>query len=123
MTPRWRRATGSLAIFLGVASVTSIFFINFCGTVFQCGCQSLWAGADAYCNIHNPASRHCPWCAVGTVAQYSIYGAMIGVQAFLSHFPFAWNWPRRLMASLLAFPMVGGLAALVLGWATGYWDL
>jgi hypothetical protein len=122
MSPRLRRAGGSLAIFLGASTVTSLFFINFCGTVFQCGCQSLWSGADAHCNIHNPTGRHCPWCAVGAAGQYSIYGAMVVAQALLSHLPLVWNWPRRLAATLLAFPMIGLIAAWVLGWTTGYWD-
>ena len=33
-------------------AVTCLFFINVCDWMFDCGCHSLWAGADAMCNVH-----------------------------------------------------------------------
>ena len=59
--------TVSLGIFLIAAAVTSIFFINFCATVFQCGCQSLWGAAAKMCNIHHArmhGGKGCPWCTL-----------------------------------------------------------
>src|SRR5689334_23924999 len=49
MTPAQERG-----ISFGVAAaITSVFFINFCATVFQCGCAALWSGGDAHCNVHS----------------------------------------------------------------------
>lgn len=112
----------SLAIFLVAATITSLFLINLCATIFQCGCQSLWAAAAAHCNIHNPTGRHCPWCSFGETGYYLIYGVMIGAQGVTSFLPPGWGWPRRLVSSVLAFPLVGAIEAVVLGWATGYWN-
>ena len=43
---------GAGRIARAAAAFTSVFFIDFCNLVYQCGCRSLWAGADAACNIH-----------------------------------------------------------------------
>jgi hypothetical protein len=107
------------AIFAVAAAVSSVFFINFCGLVFQCGCTSLWAGADAHCNIHTPGAKHCPWCATGL--GNTIWGVMVVVQAVLAFaFP-KLRLPARAALALLAFPVVGAVAALVAGLASGYW--
>jgi hypothetical protein len=111
------RAQKSL-IFAASAAVTSVFFINFCSLVFQCGCRSLWAGADAFCNIHHATGRHCPWCAHNP---YIGYAAMIASQAAISFWPSNAPWALRLGAALAAFPALGGAAALVYGLASGYW--
>ena len=121
MTPRWQRITGSLAIFAIAATVTSVFFINFCATVFQCGCQSLWTTAAQHCNIHASAGKHCPWCSFGTAGYGVAYGPVVASQAVLSFVPGRWGWVRRLTASIAAFPAVGAVMALVFGLATRYW--
>jgi hypothetical protein len=112
---------GRIAVFLVAATATSLFFINLCGTIFQCGCQSLWAGADQHCNVHQPAGKHCPWCSPSE-AGYAAYGAMIGTQAILSFVPRGWNWRRRLLSSVAAFPVVGLVLGLAFGIGSGYWD-
>ena len=111
------RAQKSL-IFAASAALTSVFFINFCALVFQCGCRSLWAGADAACNIHRAGVHHCPWCEHNPALGY---GGMIGLQALISFWPSGFSWPARLAAAALAFPLFGGVAALAYGLASGYW--
>ena len=95
-----------------------MFFINFCSLVFQCGCHSLWAGADRMCNVHAAGARHCPWCAHNPAFGYL---AMVVPQALISFWPAALSWKTRLGAALGAFPVFGGLAAVVYGIASGYW--
>jgi hypothetical protein len=111
------RAQKSL-IFAASAIVTSVFFIDFCGAVFQCGCRPLWAGADAFCNIHHASGPHCPWCQHNP---YIGYAAMIGAQAAISFWPSPAGWGARLGVALAAFPVLGGVAALIYGLASGYW--
>ena len=98
--------------------VTSLLFINFCALVFRCGCHSLWAGADASCNVHRAGVHHCPWCAHNPAFAYL---AMIVPQAIISFWPSALSWPSRLAGAVLAFPIFGGVAAAVYGFASGYW--
>ncbi len=114
----------SAAIFLIAAAVTSIFFIQFCATVFQCGCQALWGNADRFCNIHAAHGRHCPWCSFGNTGYALVYGSMIAVQAALAFLParWGWGWALRLASSLAAFPAVGTVLAISLGLYTGYWN-
>lgn len=113
---------GRIAVFVLAASVTSVFFINLCGALFQCGCQSLWHGADRFCNIHAAHGRHCPWCATGVAGQALVYGSMLAAQGLASFGP----WPRKLLARLVvalsAFPATGLVLALLLGWFTQYWN-
>ncbi len=111
---RWRSGA---AVFLISALFTSVFFINFCDWVFACGCTWLWAGADAHCNIHQPGSRHCPWCAHNPLP---VYVAILAAQGWFSSR--RWNVWRRLAASLTSFPVVGGWGALLYGWRSGYWS-
>ena len=46
---------------------------------------------------------------------------MIIPQTWLSFAPAAWSWRKRLALALAAFPVFGGIAALVYGVASGYW--
>ena len=119
-----KRWGGSLAIFLAASAVTSVFFINFCATVFQCGCQLLWTTADQFCNIHAAHGKHCPWCSFGYKGYAGVYGTMIASQAMVAFggVRWSWSWPLRLIASLAAFPFTGTLMALGLGWYVGYWN-
>jgi len=114
----------SVAIFLVSAVVTSVFFINFCATVFQCGCQSLWGEADRYCNIHARHGKHCPWCVFGYAGYAFVYGSMLVCQAIPAFWAvrWGWSWPVRLAASVAAFPASGLVLAYALGTYTGYWD-
>ena len=114
----------SLGIFILSATLTSVFFIQFCATIFQCGCQSLFGDADRYCNIHNAHGKHCPWCSFGYTGYAFVYGGMIASQALSAFVPvrWGWSWFPRLVTSLAAFPVVGTVLALTLGWYTGYWN-
>jgi hypothetical protein len=100
--------------------VDCVFFINLCSWIFKCGCRSLWAGADAACNIHMAHARHCPFCAHGSVGQAIVMIAIMGPQLVIS-LRTPWTWPFRLLAALALFPIVEGAAALVLGLSDGYW--
>jgi hypothetical protein len=111
-----------LAIFLAGGAVTSIFFINLCATIYRCGCTWLWAGAADHCNIHIPGAKHCPWCDVGVTGHMSIYLIMIVAQALLSFWPGGMGWLLRLGLTLAAFPAVGIVLGLMVGWLKGYWS-
>ena len=107
------------AIFAVAAGVSSVFFINFCGLVFQCGCTFLWAGADAHCNIHTPGVKHCPWCAMGL--GNTIWGVMVVVQGIIAFGFRKLSLPIRAGLALAAFPIIGGVAAAIAGFSSGYW--
>ena len=112
----------NITVALFAATVTSVFFLDLCNLIFQCGCDHLWGAQDARCNIHNPTGRHCPWCSFG-VAGYSIlYSGIVGVQFVLAFRPRRWHWTHRLTAAVAAFPVLGGLLGVLLGRATGYWS-
>lgn len=113
---------GRALIFLTAAVVTSIFFINLCATIFQCGCQSVWGDADRFCNIHNAHGRHCPWCSFGNVGHAFVYGSMLLAQAVASFGPWFRSPLLRLAVALASFPIAGLALALLLGLATQYWN-
>jgi hypothetical protein len=108
-------------IFFAAAAVTSIFFIQFCATVFQCGCQEIWGLAATHCNIHNPTARHCPFCVYGALGYSAVFGSMVLAQAAAVFLPGAWTWKIRLLAAMAAFPFVGALLAVLFGLSSGYW--
>ena len=105
-------------IFGAGATVTSTFFINFCATIFRCGCQSLWSGAAAHCNIHRASGHHCPWCAHTSWVPWLV---IVGAQALVAFWPRAMSHALRLAATIAAFPVTGALAALAYGLADRYW--
>ena len=109
------------AIFLAAAAVTSVFFIDMCGLIYACGCRPLWAGAATHCNIHDPLSRHCPWCSIGAAGAGAIYAAIVAAQAAVVFLP--WRAPAagRFAAALLMFPAAAGVLGLIAGVAMGYW--
>lgn len=107
-------------IFLAGAVLTSVFFINFCDLVYRCGCESLWAAAARHCNIHDPGSRHCPWCSIGTVGGVAVWGMIVASQAAAA-FAGAYGWIPRILLTLSAFPIAGAVLALAIGWMQGYW--
>lgn len=47
--------------------------------------------------------------------------AIVAPQLFLS-LRTPWTWAVRMLAALAMFPLVEGIAALVLGTADGYWN-
>jgi len=89
------------------AAVTSVFFIDLCNLIFQCGCDHLWGAQASRCNVHNSAGRHCPWCSMGMTGYAIIYGVIVGPQFALGFFPRRWHWGKRLAAALAAFPLIG----------------
>ena len=108
-------------IFAAAATVTSVFFINFCAAIFRCGCASLWSGADAHCNIHMAGSRHCPWCMYGSVASVIPWALIVAAQAAISFWPHPMHAGVRLVSALAAFPVTGTVVAIAYGISTGYW--
>jgi hypothetical protein len=100
--------------------VTCLFFINVCDWMFDCGCRSLWAGADALCNVHLAGVHHCPICSRGIAGYTAIMAAVTAPQLAASVWlPF--DRVTRIVFCLLLFPTgmiaVGGL----LGVYDGYW--
>jgi hypothetical protein len=101
-------------------TATCIFFIDMCAWIFDCGCRSLWAGADAFCNVHMAGGRHCPVCSHGTSGYAAVMIAVCVPQAAMS----AWmRWSRRtrLLICLLLFPVSMIVAGLLLGTYDRYW--
>ena len=111
---------GRLTPFAVSFPVTCAFFINLCAWMFSCGCHSLWAGADAMCNIHAAAGRHCPWCSHGTTGYVVAMVVMSAPQLAVSQFA-PWRWTLRTAAAVALFPLAGVLFALLSGWYDGYW--
>ena len=102
-------------------AVTCLFFINVCNWLFDCGCQSLWAGADAMCNVHLVNVRHCPICSRGIAGYAAVMTAVTLPQLAAS----IWLPSRAIIRSivcLLLFP--AGMAAVgaLLGVYDGYWN-
>ena len=109
-----------VVIFALAATLTSVFFINFCATVFRCGCVSLWSGADTHCNVHIQGVKHCPWCSNGLAASMVPYLIMVAVQAAISFSPRPVSPVIRFVAAAAAFPVVGAVLAAIYQWASGY---
>src|SRR5512145_547443 len=105
---------GKALIFVAAAAVTSALFINFCDLVYQCGCESLWAGAADHCNIHDAESRHCPWCSIGNAGAFAVWGTIIASQAAITFGLPQLGPPARALLALAAFPVVGGILAVIL---------
>ena len=118
------KLAGAALIFVATGAITSVFFLNFCATLFQCGCQSLWTLAAKSCNMHASHGRHCPFCSFGQTGYLLVYGGMLGAQAVASFLPLVWGWSwlARLATALTAFPATGLVLGVVLGFYTGYWN-
>jgi hypothetical protein len=117
------RAAGTLtriSPFLISFAVTCAFFINFCSWIFQCGCRSLWAGADMACNIHAMHGRHCPWCSHGHAGEAMIMLGLCAPQLAVVMFT-RWSWMARTLAAIGMFPAAGSAIALIFGWIDSYW--
>ena len=101
-------------------TATCLFFINVCDWIFDCGCRSLWAGADAMCNVHIAESRHCPICSHG-IPGYAVVMAAVSLPQLAASLWLSTSMWARTVICLLLFPAgmiaVGGL----LGLYDGYW--
>jgi hypothetical protein len=100
--------------------VTCLFFIDVCAWVFDCGCHSLWAGADAMCNVHIAGSRHCPFCSHGT-AGYTAVMAMVSAPQLAASAWTRWSRGMRIVACLALFPVMMIAVGLLMGVIDGYW--
>ena len=99
--------------FLLPAGVSLLFLTNLCNLLFQCGCRSWWLGAAVVCNIQTPGASHCPWCSYG---QSGFLVPLVGIwviQVAISFVPGRFSWANRMVFSLAAFPVIGGLIGFV----------
>jgi hypothetical protein len=101
-------------------AVTCLFFIDICDLIFGCGCRSLWLGADAMCNVHMPASRHCPFCSRGVAGYAAIMTLVSAPQLAVSMWP-GWSRAARIVVCLVLFPAAMLVVGLVAGSYDGYW--
>ncbi|MBI1896757.1 MAG: hypothetical protein HYS04_09535 [Acidobacteria bacterium] len=112
----------SALLFLVAAAVSLVFLIDFCGWLYGCGCHSLWAGADAHCNIHQPGPPDCPWCAIGVAGSLVFVAApILAAQAGVVLASAGWPFLPRLALAILAFPATGLLIGTAIGLWRGYW--
>ena len=109
-------------MYLGIFAVTAALSINFCAMLFQCGCQSFWAGADAHCNIKNHVGPHCPWCTHGGTGFVVSMVPVFFAQGWAVFRIADWSWKTRLLIALGSFPLIGGILGGVVGWLQGYWN-
>ena len=116
-----RRFLPSKIALVGFAvGISYVFFIQLCDLLFNCGCRALWAGAAAHCNIHVFSPPHCPWCIRSSSYGWLSLGLIATAQVGLVFWPGSLG-RNRIVAVFLAFPAVGVVAGLVVGFATGYW--
>jgi hypothetical protein len=104
-----------LAGFAALAAVSFYFFIVLCGFYFQCGCESWHAAAATHCNIHRAGVKHCPMCVIPYWQHLSLIALIVAAQGCLV-------WRGRWLSAAIAFPVLAGAEALVLGWYRGYWS-
>ena len=109
-------------MYLGVFAFTAALAINFCATLFQCGCQSFWGGAATHCNINHATGPHCPWCTHGGAGFVASMVPVFFVQGWAVFRPGLWSWKTRLVIALASFPVVGGSLGGIVGWMQGYWN-
>jgi hypothetical protein len=101
-------------------AVTCLFFINVCDLIFGCGCRSLWSGADAMCNVHLAASRHCPFCSRGIAGYAGVMTLVSAPQLAVSAWS-RWGTTPRIIVCLLLFPAAMLALGLAAGAYDGYW--
>lgn len=114
------------ALTFALAAVgAGVLFVDVCGLIFDCGCTSVWAGGAALCNVNHASGPHCPWC-VHPLAGATAMGGVLLAQAGLIYGPLPFLaasvglW-GRLIAALLAFPLVAAVFGTVQGNWYGYW--
>lgn len=108
-------------LFVAVAAISLVFFIDLCDLVYDCGCRSLWNGMAQACNVHDPQTPDCPWCAMGIWGLVVPAGSILLAQALALFLPGRLRTAWRLLLAAVLFPGVGGLVGLLFGLATGYW--
>ncbi len=113
---------------LAIAVTTAVFvvgtfvgFLPFCDLVYGCGCDWVWSGGVAQCNVHVAGAPDCPWCAHGrlvglgvpTVTLFTALGTMAVVLRRGGSMPWAvaagaggWGVAGVLLG--LAFALVDG---------------
>jgi hypothetical protein len=91
-----------------------------CAWIFECGCHSLWAGADALCNVHVAGVPHCPFCSHGitgyTLVMTAVTAPQLGASVWSS-----WSRTARLVVCLLLFPAMMVAVGALFGSYDGYW--
>lgn len=118
MTGRWQ--WNRVLPFAVSFAATSLFFINVCAWLFQCGCHSLWAGADLTCNVHAALGRHCPFCSHGMPGYAGVFVLVCAPQLAAAMWS-KWSTTARVALCLGLFPIAMGVVGLGLGWYEGYW--
>ena len=108
--------------FLATVAVTSVVFVDFCDLLFACGCDALWSGGVAGCNIHEAAGPHCPWCEHPLLGGGVAFLSVLAAQAWAIFGPVRIGLPVRLALAFGALPAVGGAAGLLQAWLWGYWN-
>jgi len=111
----------SALVFMFAAGITTVFWLDFCGWVYACGCRSLWAGGAVNCNIHIPNMRHCPWCSSGVTGYRIALMCVIVPQLVIALCSAGWHIAVRFAVTFAAFPLVGGMVAGIYGLLYGYW--
>jgi MFS family permease len=101
-------------------AATCLFFIDVCALIFSCGCHSLWAGADAMCNVHVAGPPDCPFCARGVVGYGIVMAAVSAPQAIVSMWA-PWRRRTRLLLCVALFPAAMAIVGAIAGISDGYW--
>ena len=115
MTLRW-------AIFAATAGVAAFFAIDFCNLIYRCGCQGVFGAGALHCNIHDAhAMKHCPWCTHGGVGFVAGMLPVFVTQGWLAFTKRPLAPLKRLLGGWIAFPVLGGIGALLVGIAQKYW--
>lgn len=116
------RTRRRVVTFGGILMVSGVLFIDVCDAVFGCGCEALWNGAAAACNVHHAAAPHCPWCAHPGWGGAVAFLAVAGMQAAAVFAPAGLGTWTRFALALAALPVVGGSVAWLQGLLFGYWS-
>ncbi len=111
-----RHWTFLVAFFLG-----SLFFVDWCGVLFQCGCHSLWSGASSLCNIHIGDGPHCPWCKHPLLGGGVAYSVMVLTQWLTASRFLRFRFAGRLLISLFASLLLTGIVGIIQGFVWKYW--
>ncbi len=102
------------------AGITLLFFLNLCHMLFQCGCRSLWNGADLFCNVHTAGVAHCPWCSYGWWGFIIIVATILLAQTGILYLPSKLSLRNRWLLSLAAFPVAGAMVGFLFAVFSGY---
>jgi hypothetical protein len=105
-----------------VAGGTLLYRSSLCNMLFACGCQSQIAAwmagvaTGAHCNIRDVhAAMHCPWCSNGSWGHNVPTGGILVAQALILAVPMKMSVTSRVILSVIAFFVVGGVIGLLFG--------